>query len=167
MLLFLRFSPEFDVPTFSRWLIREPNFFGELSKKIFLQNVHFGPIRWVPRRFSKFQFFIVEIFHFNLIFLGNFRNLYSMHMLSIRGNDFIAHWAYSETVSSHTEHTRNQFNATNCLESRKGHKEQRLKIGEREQETRNREVRLGREDRRQGKKKLDMEQRAEDKEQRS
>ncbi len=30
-------------------------------------------------------------------------------MLSIRGNDFIARWAYEETTSSHTEHTRNKF----------------------------------------------------------
>ncbi len=76
-----------------------------------------------------------------------------MHMLSIRGNDFIAHSAYSETVSSHSEHTRNQFNATNCFERRMGHKEQRLKIGERERETRNRDVRLRREDGIQGTKK--------------
>jgi hypothetical protein len=56
-------------------------------------------------------------------------------MLSIRGNDFIAHWAYAETISSHAEHTRNQNNATNCLERRMGYKDQRLKIGERERET--------------------------------
>ncbi len=30
-------------------------------------------------------------------------------MLSLRGNDFIAHWAYEETISSHTEHTPNEF----------------------------------------------------------
>ncbi len=34
---------------------------------------------------------------------------YSMLMLSIRGNYFIAHWAYEETISSHTEHTPNEF----------------------------------------------------------
>ncbi len=34
---------------------------------------------------------------------------YSMRMLSIRGNDFIAHWAYDTTILSHTEHTRNKF----------------------------------------------------------
>ena len=39
------------------------------------------------------------------------------------------------------------------------YKEQRLKIGERERETRNRDLRLGTEDRRQGTKKGDMEQR--------
>ncbi len=37
-----------------------------------------------------------------------FKN-YSMPMLSMLGNDFIAHWAYEEAISSHTEHTRNEF----------------------------------------------------------
>ncbi len=32
-----------------------------------------------------------------------------MRMLSIRGNDFIAHRAYEETISSHTELTPNEF----------------------------------------------------------
>ncbi len=32
-----------------------------------------------------------------------------MRMLSIRGNDFISHWAYGEMISSHTEHTPNEF----------------------------------------------------------
>jgi hypothetical protein len=44
----------------------------------------------------------------------------------------------------------NQYNATNYLERRMGYKEQRLKIGERERETRNRDIRLGTEDGRQG-----------------
>jgi hypothetical protein len=48
--------------------------------------------------------------HFYLVFWVIFEN-YSMCMLSIRGNDFIAHWAYEEMVSSHTEHTRNEFRA--------------------------------------------------------
>ncbi len=78
-------------------------------------------------------------------------------MLSIRKNDFIAHWGYAETISSHAEHTRNQYNATNCLERRMEYKEQRLKIWERERETRNREVRQGTEDGRQGTEKWDME----------
>ncbi len=30
-------------------------------------------------------------------------------MLSICGNDFIAHWAYEEKISSHTEHRPNEF----------------------------------------------------------
>jgi hypothetical protein len=32
-----------------------------------------------------------------------------MRMLSIRENDFFAHGAYEETISSHTEHTANEF----------------------------------------------------------
>ncbi len=38
------------------WAYAEPNFFGETSKKFFFLKVHFGPIRWVPKRF-----FVVEI----------------------------------------------------------------------------------------------------------
>ncbi len=30
-------------------------------------------------------------------------------LLCIHGNDFIAHWAYEEMISSHTEHTLNEF----------------------------------------------------------
>ncbi len=58
--------------------------------------------------FWKIWFFIVEI----CILIGDFWVIfenYSMRMLSIRGNDFIAHWAYEETISSHTEHTPNEF----------------------------------------------------------
>ncbi len=90
------------------WAYGEPDFFGELSKTYFIQNVHFGPIRSVPRRFSKFKFFIVEIFFLIRYFWVIFEN-YSMHMLSIhkkqfyrtlsiRGKDFIAHWAYAEGI---------------------------------------------------------------------
>jgi hypothetical protein len=32
-----------------------------------------------------------------------------MRMLSICGNDFIAQWAYEETISSYTKHTPNKF----------------------------------------------------------
>jgi hypothetical protein len=32
-----------------------------------------------------------------------------MRMLSISENDFIAYWAYEEMISSHTEHTTNEF----------------------------------------------------------
>ncbi len=47
--------------------------------------------------FWKIWFFIVEI----CILIGDFWVIfenYSMRMLSIRGNDFIAHWAYEETI---------------------------------------------------------------------
>jgi hypothetical protein len=47
--------------------------------------------------------------HFKLgDFLVILKN-YSLRMLSIRGNDFIAHWAYEETISSHNEHATNEF----------------------------------------------------------
>jgi hypothetical protein len=47
-------------------------------------------IRYVPKRFFKIWIFYSQNLYFNLGFLGNFEN-YSMRMLSIRGNDFIAH----------------------------------------------------------------------------
>jgi hypothetical protein len=108
------FCQNFDVQTFSRWLslrgFAEPNFFGELSKIFLNSNFHFGPtrMRWVPRRFFKISIVFGQNLHFNLVFLTNFRKL-SMRTLSIRGNDFIAHWAYKEAISSHTEHTPNKY----------------------------------------------------------
>ncbi len=106
-------------------------------KKIFLQKVHFGPITWVPKRFFKISIFFSRNLHFNLGFLSNFRKFYYAHAehmrkrfyrtLSIRGNDFIAHWAYEERIFAHAqpavkceqflhvihaEHTRNEFNRT-------------------------------------------------------
>jgi hypothetical protein len=89
------FRQNFEVLTFSRGLSIRENFF--------LQNVHLGPIRLVPKRF-----FIVEICILIRDFWLFFEN-YSMRMLSIRGNNFIAHWAYEETISSDTEHTPNEF----------------------------------------------------------
>ncbi len=35
--------------------------------------------------------------------------LHVQYMLSIRGTNFIAHWAYAEQISLHAEHTRNRF----------------------------------------------------------
>ncbi len=58
--------------------------------------------------FSKFLFFIGVICILIRDFWVIFEN-YSMRLLSIRGNDFIACWAYAEPISSHTEHTRNEF----------------------------------------------------------
>ncbi len=90
------------------WAYAEPNLFGEISKKLFFQNVHLGPIRWVPKRFFKILIFYSRNLHYNLGFLSIFKN-YSMRMLSIQRNDFIAHWAYEETISLHTEHTPIEF----------------------------------------------------------
>jgi len=42
------------------------------------------------------------------LFFKIFKN-YSMRTVSIRGDDFIAHWTYKETISSHTERTPNKF----------------------------------------------------------
>jgi hypothetical protein len=40
---------------------------------------------------------------------------YSMRMLSISRNDFIAHWAYEETISSHTECMLSQWKNVNSF----------------------------------------------------
>ncbi len=98
------FRQNFEVRTFSRNQI----LFKRYPKNFFSQNVHLGPIRWVPKWFSKFGFFIVEICILIWDFGVIFKN-YSMRMLSICGNNFIAHWAYEETISSHTEHPPNEF----------------------------------------------------------
>jgi hypothetical protein len=58
--------------------------------------------------FWKFRLFIVKICILMWYFWVLFEN-YSMRMLSIRGNDFIACWTYAEPILSHTEHTRNEF----------------------------------------------------------
>jgi hypothetical protein len=98
------------------WAYAEPNFFDELSKNFFLQNLHFGPIRWNPRRFLKISIICSQNLHFNLVFLSIFRK-------------FIAHWAYEERISAHAQpavkceqflhvctihaqHTRNEFYRT-------------------------------------------------------
>ncbi len=83
-------------------------FWRDNPKNFLVQNVHLVPIRWIPKRFSKFGFFIVEICILVWDFLVIFEN-YCMPMLSIRGNKFIAYWAYEETISSHTEHKPNEF----------------------------------------------------------
>ncbi len=58
--------------------------------------------------FSKFWFFIGKICILIRDFCVIFKN-YNIRMLSILGNDFIACWAYVEPISSHAEHTRNEF----------------------------------------------------------
>ncbi len=102
------FRQNFEVRTYA-----EPNFFWEISKNFLFQNLHYGPIRWVPRGFSKFWFFIVKI----CILIRDFWDIfeiYCMRMLSIHGTDFIewvsilgtdfiAHWAYEERISAHAQ----------------------------------------------------------------
>jgi hypothetical protein len=106
-LLFLRFSPEFRCSNISSvtehmrnqifsWAIQ--NFF---SKSLVLLDGFLDG-------FWKFRLFIVKICILIGYFWVFFKN-YSMRMLSKRGNNFIASRAYGEPISSHTEHTRNEF----------------------------------------------------------
>ncbi len=74
-------------------------FLMSYPKNFFLQNLHFGPIRWVPRRFFKISIIYSQNLYLNLVFLYN-------RTLSIRGTNFIACWAYAEPISSHAEHAR-------------------------------------------------------------
>ncbi len=86
------------------WAYAEPNFFGELSKiftLVLLDGFLYG--------FSKFRLFTVKICILIWYIWVIFENYSMSSMLSICGYDFIAHWAYEETILSHTEHTRNEF----------------------------------------------------------
>jgi hypothetical protein len=56
------------------WAYAEPNFFERYPKKFFFQNLHFGPIRWVPRRFFKIWIFYRRTLHFNSGFLSHFES---------------------------------------------------------------------------------------------
>ncbi len=94
------------------WAYAEPNFFDKLSKNFLFQNLHFGPIRWVPRRFLKISMIYL---HFSLVFLSIVRTskiiacvcwAYAETILShadIHGTDFIVHWAYEERISVHDQ----------------------------------------------------------------
>ncbi len=106
--LFFDFRQNFEVWTFSRWLSNTRNqiFLERYPKIFFPKKFTLVLLDGFKDGFSKFWFFVVEI----CILIGDFWVLlenYSMRMLSIRRNDFIAHWAYEETILSHTEHTRN------------------------------------------------------------
>ena len=103
------FRQNFDVRTFPRWLsIRGTKFLLRDIRKIFFQTLHLVLLYRFLEGFSKFGFFIGEICILIWDFWVIFKN-YSMCMLSIRGNNFIACWAYTEPISSHAEHTRNEF----------------------------------------------------------
>ncbi len=70
------FAKNFDVRTFSRWLsICGNKFFWWAIKNFFPQNFHFGPIRWIPRRFFKISIVYSQNLRFYLVFLNNFRKL--------------------------------------------------------------------------------------------
>ncbi len=97
-IIFLPFSPEFRCSNIfavaehtrnQTFLVSYQNFFST--------NFHFCPFRWVPRRFSEFQLFIVKIcilIRYCWVILKN----YIMRMLSIRRINFIAHWAYEDMI---------------------------------------------------------------------
>jgi hypothetical protein len=76
-LLFLQFSPEFRRSNISAVTEHTWNqtFFMNYPKFFFLQNLHFGPIRWVPRWFLKISIIYSQNLHFNLVFLSIFRKL--------------------------------------------------------------------------------------------
>ncbi len=104
------FRQNFDVRTFPRRLsIRGTKFFWWAIQKFFVFKIFtLVLLDGLLHGFWKFWLFIVKIcilIRYFWVFLEN----YSMRMLSIRGNDFIACWAYAEPISSHTEHTRNEF----------------------------------------------------------
>ncbi len=84
------------------WAYAEPNLFDELSKIFFLKIFTLVLLDGFLDGFSKFRLFVVKIcilMWYFWVFLEN----YSMRMLSIRGNEFIAHWAYEERISVHAQ----------------------------------------------------------------
>ncbi len=128
-LLCLRFSPEFRCSNISAVTEHTRNqiFLMSYPKIFFLQNLHFGPFRCVPRRLLKISIIYSQLHCILIWYFWVFFENYSMRMLSIRGNDFIAHWAYKERISAHAhlavkcerftctihaEHTRNEFYRT-------------------------------------------------------
>ncbi len=104
------FCQNFGVRTFPRWLnIRGTKFFRWAIQKIFSSKIFtLVLLDGFLDDFWKFRLFIVKIGILIWYFWGFLEN-YSMHMLSTRGNNFIACWAYTELILSYTEHTRNKF----------------------------------------------------------
>ena len=102
----------FDVRTFPRWLSNEHTrnqiFWRDIQKNFFFKIFTLVLLDRFLDGFSKFWFFICEICILIRDIWVIFEN-YSMCMLSIRGNDFITCWAYTEPISSHAEHMRNEF----------------------------------------------------------
>ncbi len=97
------FRQNFEVRTFSRWLsIRVTKFFWRDIQNIFFKMFTWSLLDGFLNGFSQFGFFIVEI----CILIWDFRVIfenYSIRMLSKRGNDFIAHWAYAEFSRMHSQ----------------------------------------------------------------
>ncbi len=104
------FRQNFEVRTFTRWLtIRGTKFFLRDIQKFFFLIFTMVLLDGFLDGFSKFRFFIVEIFIFLIRDFWVIFNHYCLRMLSIRGNDFIAYLAYEERISSHAEHMPNEF----------------------------------------------------------
>ena len=78
------------------------NFEFDLSKKFFFKIFTLVLLDRFLDGFSKFWFFIGEICILIRDFWVIFEN-YSLRMLSIRGTDFIACWAYEERISAHAQ----------------------------------------------------------------
>ncbi len=89
-------------------------FLMSYPKIFFLQNLHFGPIRWVPRWFWKILIIYSQNLHFNLVFLSIFwklKHAYAEHMRNrfypcwahTEPIYFIAHWAYEKQISAHAQ----------------------------------------------------------------
>ncbi len=104
-LLFLRFSPEFRCSNISAVTEHTRNqiFFIDIQKNFLVKIFTLVLLDRFLDGFSKFWFFIGEICILVRDFWVIFEN---------RGNDFIACWAYAEPISSHAEHTRNEFRRT-------------------------------------------------------
>ncbi len=104
------FRQNFDVRTFPRWLsIRGTKFFWWAIPKIFFFKIFtLVLLDGFLDGFWKFRLFIIKICILIWYFWVFFENC-SMRMLSIRGNNFITCWGYSEPILWHTEHTRNEF----------------------------------------------------------
>jgi hypothetical protein len=90
------------------WAYAEPNFFDEQSKNFFFKIFTLVLLDGFLDGFWKISIIYRQNLHLIGYFWVCFEN-YSMRMLSKRENDFIACWAYTEPILSHTEHTQNEF----------------------------------------------------------
>ncbi len=104
------FCQNFDVRTFSWWLgIRGTKFFGELSEDFFFSKFSLWSYKmgsWPI--FQNFDYFWWKFAFYLWFFLVIFEN-YSTRTLSMRGNDFIAHWAYAERIFAYAQRVEKCF----------------------------------------------------------
>ncbi len=103
----VNFRKNFDVRTFPRRLsIRGTKLF--MASYQFFFSFTLVLLDGFLDSLSKFRLIIVKICILIWYFWVISKN-YCMGMLSIRGNDFIAHWAYEEIITSHTKSTPYEF----------------------------------------------------------